>query len=208
MKKFIFILLTATFLMGCSDDAPKGDAESKNDNEPKKSESVEKEAKDEIESDADSDVDEDAVKENTLTLIPIEEFITNYNNLASLTDELEPLTDSEPRDGNAQFLLDEDTYGILAVYNEDDDIINYSVGLTRDGPYEDLVGNGLYASMHVASALGIDFEQFANEFESALEKESHIFFDSGHVVTFENHKMSGESGLGMMIIFMKFLSED
>lgn len=148
-------------------------------------------------------INDDSDKENSLVLMPLDQFVEKYNNLASLTDELKPLTDKNERDSNnAQILLQEDTYGILAIFDENDDVIFYSVGLTRDDLYGEMKGNGLYATLNLAATLDMDFKKMTNEIEVSFNKDSHMYFDGGYVVNISN-----ESGLGMLVQIMKFNDE-
>lgn len=196
MKKTLLLLFTALLLLGCSNEQTEnpivndvGENEVENTNE-------KKENKSENENQA-------------FTLKPVDEFIEHYNNMASLTDELSPLTLEQPRDENgAQILLQEDTYGILAIFDDNDNVTTYSVGLTQEDSYSELKGNGLYATLHVAEVLELDIEKAADEFEIALNKDEHTYFDDGHMVIFENHERSGKSGLGMLVRFMNLSTED
>lgn len=142
-------------------------------------------------------------EESSLDLMPLDKFIEKYNDLASLTDELKPLSTDEPVENNTQILLNDDSYAVLAIFDEEDDAIFYSVGLTREDPYEELKGSGLYATLNVAATLDLDREKMTEEFEVALKKDAHTYFSDGHMIMFENHKKSSKSGLGMLIQIMK-----
>lgn len=201
MKKYIMLLLALSLSLvfaACGNDD--GD----------KKEAIVKPPEESKEDNKDLDeINDDSDKENTFVLIPLDQFIEKYNNLASLTDELKPLSKDEPiSDDNTQILLNDDTYAVLAIFNEDNDSIFYSVGMTREDSYEELKGNGLYAALNLAATLDLDFEKMSNEFETALTKESHSYSDNGHMIMMENHKKSGESGLGMMVQVMKFFDEE
>jgi len=211
MKKSLLLLIALSLtLVACGAD---NDVESEIKKDDKQeTELVSKPTEnneDESKSETKSDPDKEDVGENTFTLIPLDEFITSYNNLASLTDELKPLMDSEPKDeSNTQILLNDDTYAILSIFDENDEPTSYSVGITQKDSYEEMKGNGLYATLNVATALDLDSEKLTEEFEISLEKEAHTYFDNGHMIMIENHKSSGKSGLGMLVQFMKFVDEE
>ena len=138
-------------------------------------------------------------------LLPVDIFIEDYNNLASLTEELKPLSKDEPVDeNNTQILLNDDTYAILAIFDKNDEVSFYSLGLTREDPYEELKGSGLYATLNTGATLGLDVDKMTSEFETALNKDEHIYIDNGLAIQFDNHKNNGKSGLGMLVQFMKY----
>lgn len=194
MKKVIFLVFSTLLLIGCSNEQVE-ESQANNTEENK----VENNQED-IENSGESE---------SFVLKPVNEFIEHYNNMASLTDELSPLNLEQPRDENgAQILLQEDTYGVLAIFDDADNVTTYSVGLTREDSYSDLEGSGLYATMHVAEALDLDFKKIADEFEVALNEDEHTYIDGSHMVIFENHERSGKSGLGMMVRFMNLTLED
>lgn len=202
MKKYIMMFLAlvlTTAIAACG----KSEEENK----------MESDADTPIETIKEKDVDEDIVRkesdegreEKPFVLMHLDNFIVNYNNLASLTEELKPLSTVKPVDeNNSQILLQEDTYAVLAIYDENDDVKFYSVGLTKQDAYEELKGNGLYATLNTGATLGLDVDKMAKEFESALSKEEHIYIDNGHAVQFDNHKVNGKSGMGMLVQIMKY----
>jgi len=194
MRKLILTIFASLLLFGCSND--KEDIPTVNYAEENETEVDDKE--------------KDIGKESkSFTLKPINEFIEHYNNMASLTDDLSPLSLEQPKDeNNTQILLQENTYAILAIFDDDDDVITYAVGLTRDDNYTDLKGSGINAMMHIAEALELDFEKASIELETALSKNEHSYVEDDYMVIFENHERSGASGLGMMVRFMGLSIED
>lgn len=129
-------------------------------------------------------------------------FVEYFNNLASLSDDVEAIDDTgEIDDSGAQVLYSSNEYGIIAIYDENESLDNYSVVISKSEPYEKLEGSALNATLHVSATLDLDYSKLTREFEEALSKAFHSYFEDDYLIAFFNHKMSGQSDFGMVIEF-------
>ena len=188
MKKLMlpFVIMLFFLLAACNGNDNNADASAKQDEET--SEETSKEIKSDAQENSDSEVSS---------------FVKEYNELASLTDDLESLIDTnEIDDSGAQVLYASSNYGIIAIY-EKDALEKYSFVFSKDEPYEVLKGTALNALLHVAATLNIEHDELIKEFEESLSKEFYSYFTEKHVIVFFNHELSGQSDFGMVVEFVK-----
>lgn len=189
MKKILFALLLSALLVGCS-------SEKTNEN----SQDTEKETKVVVKP---SEGTQDEEQNKTESESEISKFVKNYNDLASLSDDLESLDDSkEVDDSGAQVLYASNDYGIIAIY-ENDTLEKYSFVFSKDEPYEELKGTALNALLHVAATINLNTDELIKEFEESLSKEFYSYFAEDYIIVFINQKLSGQSDFGMVVEFAK-----
>ncbi|WP_062052404.1 hypothetical protein [Bacillus sp. JCM 19034] len=187
MKKLSIMLLMFTFLFGCSND----NSTTNNVEEISEDNNTPEETDDLVTEEQEPDeIDE------------VTEFVKRFNELASLSDEVNEITDSNEIDETgARMLYASNNYGVIAIYNEEKILDNYSVVFSKEEPYQDLQGVALNTALHIGSILDLDLNKFAEEFENSLSKDFHSYFEDDFLIAFFNHKISGQSDFGMVVEF-------
>lgn len=202
MKRLLIILIGITLLLSaCGSD-------SNEEEEPKQEgETTQEDVNNEVDektSDETSGGVDDSESEIEIFSDEVKRFIDEYNNLASLEEgiglikEVEPA--SEMESGYSQTLFSSSEYVISTLYDKEGNVESYIVVIPASEPYQELKGNGLYATLHVGAALDLDVEVLASEFEKALPNHAGIYFADDYTVTFSTNDDVPE--IGMITMFM------
>jgi TolA-binding protein len=191
-KAFVLLFVSVFMLVGCS-DSEKEPKEKTNE-----AETVQAESESETENS-----NGDANKENEIYSDEVKDFVESFNNLASLEDEMELLNvepAEENEEGYSQVLYSSKDYVITTTYDKNGEVKSYTVLIADSQPYRELKGNGLYALLHVGSALKLDIEELSKEFEEALPSHAGLYKDGDYTITFSANNEVPE--IGMIIMFM------
>lgn len=194
MKKLLLVLFLSILLVGCNNEAT-GESEPVNESktEPKQQEVVEND----IESTDD---------ENTTNEVEIDEQVNNFietfnessGNVESITEVEEVVSAGEE---STQVLYASNEYGIIAIFDDKDNLSRYSVVISKEEPYENLQGDAYEAMLHTGDSLGLGTDLLSSKFEESLTKEqSHVYFENDVTVMF--HKQNNDPNWGIVVEFV------
>lgn len=81
-------------------------------------------------------------------------------------------------------LFESDRYTIDEYFDSKKDVSGYGINIYPSEPFENQEGEGYRASIAIASTLGLNSKDFANNFKTALRKDEHSYSDSGYDINF------------------------
>lgn len=198
-------MLLAVVLAACGDNDNGSEKETIVDDERTQKESNKTDEEDTVKKENESPTEVDIYSDE------VKGFIDDFNNFASLEEDIDLITEIEPaketESGYSQTLFSSSEYVITTVYDKEGSIESIAVVIPENQPYRDLKGNGVYATLHVGAALGLDVEELTKEFEKALPNHAGLYFTDDYTVAFSTNDDVAELGIITMFINLSFSND-